>query len=68
MVEKVIDGQVADGLLREAPISFRDVEQVKQVFVERLKSIYHTRISYPDDIQPLMATPKTEVGANAKLP
>ena len=68
MVEKVIDGQVADGLLREAPISFRDVEQVKQVFVERLKSIYHTRISYPDDIQPLMATPKTEAGANAKLP
>ena len=68
MVEKVIDGQVADGLLREAPISFRDVEQVKQVFVERLKSIYHTRISYPDDIQPLMATPKTESGANAKLP
>lgn len=49
MVAKVIDAQVADGLLREAPISFRDVETVKQLFVERLRTAYHARITYPGD-------------------
>lgn len=48
MVEKVIDQQVTDGLFREAPISFRDVETVKQVFSKRLCAFYHTRISYPE--------------------
>ena len=52
MVNRIIDSQVADGLLREAPISFRDVETVKRIFAERLKSFYYTRISYPDDIRP----------------
>ena len=49
MVDKIIDGQVSEGLLREAPISFRDVETVKQLFVERLRTAYHARVSYPGD-------------------
>ena len=52
MVSKIIDGQVADGLLRETPISFRDVEMIKQLFVERLRTAYHVRVSYPSDIKP----------------
>jgi len=51
MVGKIIDGQVADGLLREAPISFRDVETIKRLFVERLRTIYRARISYPGDVK-----------------
>ncbi len=51
MVNKIIDGQVADGLLRETPISFRDVETVKQLFVERLRTAYHARVSYPEEIK-----------------
>ena len=47
MVNKIIDGQVAEGLLRETPISFRDVETVKKLFVERLRTFYHVRVSYP---------------------
>ena len=61
MVDRVIDGQIADGLLREAPISFRDVETVKRIFVERLKSFYYTRISYPDDIKPKPQDEELEV-------
>ena len=56
MVGKVIDGQVAEGLLREAPISFRDVETIKRLFVERLRTAYHARVSYPGDTKP--ATPE----------
>ena len=49
MVNRIIDGQVADGLLREAPISFRDVETIKALFVERLRTAYHMRVSYPNE-------------------
>ena len=51
MVGKIIDGQIADGLLRETPISFRDVETVKQLFVERLRTAFHVRVSYPSEIK-----------------
>lgn len=47
MVENVIDGQIADGQFKNAPLSFRDVEVAKSVFKDKLKNIYHTRISYP---------------------
>ncbi|MDD3321097.1 MAG: hypothetical protein PHS59_06605 [Paludibacter sp.] len=48
MVESMIDGQIADGQFKEAPITFRDVETVKAVFKEKIKNIYHTRIVYPE--------------------
>ena len=59
MVNKVIDNQVADGLLRETPISFRDVETVKQLFIERLRTAYHVRVAYPSDIKPSSEQPTT---------
>ena len=49
LVEKVIDGQVADGYFRECPITFRDIQYAKTVLIEKLKTIYHTRVSYPDE-------------------
>ena len=48
LVDKIIDGQIADGLMKNAPLTFRDVEKIKHVFIEKLKIMYHTRISYPD--------------------
>lgn len=48
MIENMIDSQIADGQLKDAPISFRDVETVKKVFTEKIKNIYHNRITYPE--------------------
>lgn len=48
LVDKIIDTQAADGLFKESPISFRDVETVKETFKKRLATIYHTRIAYPE--------------------
>lgn len=61
MVDRIVDSQIADGLLREAPISFSDVETVKQIFTERLKSFYHRRISYPTDVNPKESDSSKEV-------
>ena len=49
LVERIIDGQVADGYFRECPITFRDIQYAKTVLIEKLKTIYHTRVSYPDE-------------------
>ena len=48
LVDKIIDSQIADGLLRESPVSFADVENIKATFKKRLGTIYHTRVAYPD--------------------
>lgn len=48
LVDRIIDSQIADGLLKEAPISFRDVETVKDTFKKRLSTIYHSRVVYPE--------------------
>lgn len=47
LVNKLIDGQVAEGFFKECPITFRDIALAKVVLIDRLKAIYHTRISYP---------------------
>ncbi len=47
LVDKIIDGQMADGFFRECPITFADVQTTKSVLKEKLKTIYHTRVSYP---------------------
>jgi putative nucleotidyltransferase with HDIG domain len=48
LIDKIIDGKINDGLLKNTPLTFKDIEDVKTEFQERLKTIYHTRISYPD--------------------
>lgn len=48
LVEKIIDSQVQDGNFKECPITFKDIAIVKSVFKEKLKTMYHTRISYPE--------------------
>ncbi|WP_297244246.1 HDIG domain-containing metalloprotein [uncultured Prevotella sp.] len=48
LVNKIVDQQMKDGFYENCPITFRDVGVAKQVLIERLKSIYHTRVSYPE--------------------
>lgn len=47
-VNRIIDGQVQAGYFRECPITFRDIADAKRVLAESLKTIYHTRIAYPE--------------------
>jgi putative nucleotidyltransferase with HDIG domain len=49
LVNRIIDAQQADGLLKNAPLTFADVEIIKRVFIDKLKIAYHTRISYPEE-------------------
>ena len=48
LVNRIIDSQIADGLHNDSPLSFRDVRIIKEAFIKRLKTLYHSRISYPE--------------------
>ncbi len=47
LVNRILDSQEADGFFRDCPITYRDIQYAKTVLIEKLKTIYHTRISYP---------------------
>lgn len=48
LVNRLIDSQVNDGLFKVAPITFKDIEIVKEVFSEKLISMRHMRVAYPE--------------------
>lgn len=47
LVNRIIDGQIADGLHNESTLEFRDIDIIKEAFIKRLMTIYHSRIAYP---------------------
>lgn len=47
MVDQMIDLQVADGQFAETVLSFKDLEDIRAVFKQKLIEINHHRIVYP---------------------
>lgn len=48
LVDKIVDTQVSEGHFNACAINYQEIVKVKSVFKERLKTMYHTRISYPE--------------------
>ncbi|MDE7452655.1 MAG: HDIG domain-containing protein [Paramuribaculum sp.] len=53
LVNKIIDSQIEDGLHDDSPMSFRDIKEIKEVFANRLRTMFHARISYPEIVKPV---------------
>ena len=47
MVDQMIDSQVSDGQFAETALSFKDLEDIRAVFKQKLIEINHHRITYP---------------------
>ena len=60
LVHRIIDTQVSDGAFHDCPITFHDIAQAKAVLIDKLKSIYHTRISYPELVNKKMKNEESE--------
>ncbi len=71
LVNNIIDGQIADGMFDESPLEFRDIHIIKEAFVKRLKTIYHSRIVYPDAPtkinEPIIAIENDNDNTSAKI-
>jgi len=48
LVDRIIDAQTAEGCFQNCPLTYKDIQTVKSIFKEKLRTIYHTRISYPE--------------------
>lgn len=48
MVEKIVGAQVNEGSFSECAITFREIAEAKEVLCARLRTVYHTRIQYPE--------------------
>ena len=52
LVERMVGSQMQEGYFDQCPITFEDISTAKQVFKEKLMTIYHTRVKYPELKQP----------------
>lgn len=48
LVNKIIDTQIAEGQLQDSELSFAEIGKIKELFIQKLNTIYHTRITYPE--------------------
>ncbi|MBQ8968647.1 MAG: HDIG domain-containing protein [Bacteroidaceae bacterium] len=48
LVSRIVDSQVQEGYFNQCPINFADIATAKQVLTNKLMTIYHTRIKYPE--------------------
>ena len=60
LVDKIIDSQLENGQFTLTPLTFKDINTIKSTFKERLKAIYHTRISYPEEKKQITAKENSE--------
>lgn len=53
LINKLIDSRVAEGVLNQCELTFRDLQTIREVFIQVLQGVHHPRISYPEPVQPL---------------
>ena len=51
LVDKIVDYQESERFFAESPLTYKDIGRIKEVFKEKLKTMYHTRISYPEPLK-----------------
>lgn len=47
LVERIVDAIVAERLLDDTPLTFKNITTIKEVFVRKLLTMNHSRIAYP---------------------
>ena len=66
LVNTIIDSQIADELLQNSPLTFNDIGIIKTTFMNKLKTMYHTRIIYPVLKENTSLTPSKEDDIDAE--
>ncbi len=51
LVNKLIDERVAEGELSDSNLTFRELQMVKEVFLQVLQGVHHPRIQYPESVK-----------------
>lgn len=48
-IDKVFTGKLTSGQLADSKLSFQELETIRTIFRNILKSVYHVRIAYPEE-------------------
>lgn len=78
-INRIIDDNINDGQLSNCPLTFRQIQIIKESFLGILKGVYHSRIEYPDekrieypedkkDTEKLPAAPEDSKDVQTELP
>ncbi|TVQ04137.1 MAG: HDIG domain-containing protein [Balneolaceae bacterium] len=54
-ITRIVDEHIRDNQLSNCPLTFRQIQVIKESFLRILKGVYHSRIEYPDDKKELTA-------------
>ncbi|GIK74615.1 MAG: phosphohydrolase [Chloroflexota bacterium] len=71
LVNRLIDERVANGELDESDLTFKELQIVKDIFLQVLQGVHHPRIKYPDNASAASSEeprPHLENGADANRP
>lgn len=49
LVNRMVDDRVTEGQLSHCPLTFRDLQVIKETFLNILVGVYHSRIEYPEE-------------------
>jgi putative nucleotidyltransferase with HDIG domain len=48
VIAEIFNEKISDGQLENSPITFSDIDKIKQSFQKSLEGLYHQRVMYPD--------------------
>lgn len=48
-INRIVEDHINDGQLSNCPLTFRQIQIIKDSFLSILKGVYHTRIEYPEE-------------------
>jgi len=60
IIKSVIEDRVANGQLDDVDLTLRDLQLIRESFVNTLKGVFHARIEYPKDDKPSLPAPAVE--------
>lgn len=64
LVNRMVDDRVAEGQLSLCPLTFRDLQVIKDTFLTILVGVYHSRIEYPEEEKQKAETAKEKIAPN----
>jgi hypothetical protein len=66
LVRNTINRRLTEGELDHCDLTLRDLDQIREAFVRMLKGIYHPRIKYPEEAQPVRPAAEHGVAMEAR--
>jgi hypothetical protein len=49
LIDRIIEGNIADNQLNDCPLTFRQIKIIKDSFLNILVGVYHKRVEYPEE-------------------